>query len=107
MPKLKDKGAYYLNIDENAVSKFELPLFKILDRNKKQFQLELRSGNEEQPLLIKVETEININKSRQTKFFETAVTVNEEQVASQFVEGIVKNLAAKTIFTYGRKVTDF
>ena len=91
MPKLNDKGAYHLN-DENAVYKFELPQFKILDRNKKQFQLELRSGNEEQPLLIKVETEININKSRQTKFFETAVTVNEEQVASQFVEGIVKNL---------------
>ena len=42
---------------------------------------------------------ININKGGQITIIETAVTVNEEQVASQFVEGIVKNLAAKTRFT--------
>ncbi|MGB6295549.1 MAG: hypothetical protein WBF90_05100 [Rivularia sp. (in: cyanobacteria)] len=57
-----------------------------------QFQIKLSSENEKKLLLIKVETEININKGRQINFFETAVTVNEEQVAPQFVEGIIKNL---------------
>jgi hypothetical protein len=55
-----------------------------------QFQADLRSESEEKPLLIKVETEININKGRQINFFETAVTVSEEQVGPQFVEGIIK-----------------
>ncbi|MEM6754194.1 MAG: hypothetical protein AAF630_14615 [Cyanobacteria bacterium P01_C01_bin.38] len=61
-----------------------------------QVQIELRSDSKQKSLLIKVETKININKARQINFFETAVTVNEEQVAPQFVKGIVKNLAAKT-----------
>ncbi len=91
--------SYYLNIDENAVYKFANPQFKIVDNNRPQFQIELRSDSEEKPLLIKVETEININKGRQINLIETAVTVNEEQVAPQFVEGIVKNLAAMTRFT--------
>ncbi|MGB3636098.1 MAG: hypothetical protein WBA39_00675 [Rivularia sp. (in: cyanobacteria)] len=92
MPKLNVNSAYYLNIDKDAVYKFGLPLFKILDNNRLEFQIELRSENGEKPLLIKVETEININKGRQISIIETVVTVNEEQVAPQFVEGIIKNL---------------
>ncbi len=92
LPKLNVNSAYYLSIDEDSVYKFGLPQFKILDSNRLQFQIELRSENEAKPLLIKVETEININKGRQINLIETAVTVNEEQVAPQFVEGIVKNL---------------
>ena len=63
-----------------------------IDDNRLQFQIELRSENEEKPLLIKVETEINLKKGRQITIIETVVTVNEEQVAPQFVEGIIKNL---------------
>ncbi|MGB3761383.1 MAG: hypothetical protein WBA07_34235 [Rivularia sp. (in: cyanobacteria)] len=92
MPKLNVNLKDDLSIDKDAVYKFRLSLFQILENNRLQFQIELRSENGEKPLLIKVETEININKGRQIHFFETAVTVNEEQVAPQFVEGIIKNL---------------
>ncbi len=92
LPKLNVNSAYYLNIDEDSVYKFGLPKFKILDNNRLQFQIELRSDSEEKPLLIKVGTKININKGRQINLIETVVTVNEEQVAPQFVKGIIKNL---------------
>jgi len=92
LPKLKVDSQDYLDIDEDNVYKFANPQFKILDNNRSQFQIELRSEKGEKPLLIKVETKININKGRQITINETVVTVNEEQVASQFVEGIVKNL---------------
>lgn len=90
LSKLNVSSKDYLSIDEDSIDKFGLPQFKILDNNRSQFQIELRSENEEKPLLIKVETEININKGRQINLIETAVTVNEEQVAPQFVEGIEK-----------------
>ncbi|MEO1764955.1 MAG: DUF2993 domain-containing protein [Cyanobacteria bacterium J06629_18] len=92
LPKLKVNSEDFLDIDDDAVYKFANPQFKILDNNRSQFQIELRSEKGEEPLLIKVETKININKGRQITINETAVTVNEEQVAPQFVEGIVKNL---------------
>ncbi len=92
MPKLNVNLKDNLSIDDNAVYNLGLPQFKVLDRNRLQFQIKLRSENEEKPLLIKVETEINIKKGRQITIIETVVTVNEEQVAPQFVEGIIKNL---------------
>ena len=46
-------------------------------------------------MLIKLETGVDISKGRQIKLIETVVTVNQEQVASQFVEEIVKNLNQK------------
>ena len=92
LAKLDVNSKNYLNINEDVVYKFEKPQFQILDNNRLFFQIELRSENDQKPLLIKVETGININKGRQIKLIETLVTVNEEQVASQFVEEIVKNL---------------
>lgn len=92
LPKLKVDSEDFLDIDDDAVYKFANPQFKILDNNRSQFQIELRSEKGEKPLLIKIETKININKGRQITINETVVTVNEEQVAPQFVEGIVKNL---------------
>ena len=92
LPKLEVDSQDFLDIDDDAVYKFANPQFKILGNNRSQFQIELRSEKGEEPLLIKVETKININKGRQITINETVVTVNEEQVAPQFVEGIVKNL---------------
>ncbi len=92
MSKLNVSSKDDLSIDEDSVDKFDLPQFKILDNNRSQFQIELRSENEQKPLLIKVETVRNINKGRQINLIETVVTVNEEQVAPQFVKGIIKNL---------------
>ncbi|MEM1392234.1 MAG: DUF2993 domain-containing protein [Cyanobacteria bacterium P01_H01_bin.150] len=92
LPKFNVNSQDYLNVDDDAVYQFANPQFKILDNNRSQFQIELRSEEGGKPLLIKVETKININKGRQIAINETAVTVNEEQVASQFVEGIVQNL---------------
>ncbi|MGD1909429.1 MAG: DUF2993 domain-containing protein [Rivularia sp. (in: cyanobacteria)] len=90
--KLNVNSKNYLNIDDDAVYKFANPQFQILDRGRLFFQIELRSEDNEKPLLIKVETGIDIKKGRQIKLIETVVTVNEEQVASQFVEGIIKIL---------------
>ena len=92
LPKLKVSSQDLLDIDDDAVYKFANPQFNILGNNRSQFQIELRSEKGEKPLLIKIETKININKGRQITINETVVTVNEEQVAPQFVEGIVKNL---------------
>ncbi|BAY87034.1 hypothetical protein NIES267_65450 [Calothrix parasitica NIES-267] len=92
LPKLEVDSQNFLNVDDDAVYKFANPQFKILGNNRSQFQIELRSEKGEKPLLIKIETKININKGRQITINETVVTVNEEQVAPQFVEGIVKNL---------------
>ena len=92
LPKLEVNSQDFLNVDDDAVYKFANPQFNILGNNRSQFQIELRSEKGEKPLLIKIETKININKGRQITINETVVTVNEEQVAPQFVEGIVKNL---------------
>jgi len=92
LPELQVNSQDLLNIDDDAVYKFANPQFNLLGNNRSQFQIELRSEKGEKPLLIKVETKININKGRQITINETVVTVNEEQVAPQFVEGIVKNL---------------
>ena len=90
LPKLEVDSQNFLDVD--AVYKFANPKFNILGNNRSQFQIELRSEKGGKPLLIKIETKININKGRQITINETVVTVNEEQVAPQFVEGIVKNL---------------
>jgi len=93
LSKLNVNTKDYVNLEEDAVYKFANPQFQILDHNRLFFQIELRSENNEKLLLIKVETGVNIiNKGKQIQLIETVVTVNEEQVASQFVEGIVKNL---------------
>lgn len=92
LAKLNVNSKDYLSVDDDAVYKFANPQFQILDRGRLFFQIELRSEDNEKPLLIKVETGIDIKKGRQIKLIETVVTVNEEQVASQFVEGIIKNL---------------
>ena len=95
LTKLNVNSTKYLNSDSQSVYKFANPQFKILDNNHLFFQVELRSENEEKPLLIKLETGVDISKGRQIKLIETVVTVNQEQVASQFVEEIVKNLNQK------------
>ncbi|AFY58804.1 Protein of unknown function (DUF2993) [Rivularia sp. PCC 7116] len=92
LPKLKLDSKDYINIDDDAVYKFANPQFNVLDNNKLFFQVELRSEEDKKPLLIKVEAGLKIKKGRQIQLIETVVTVNEEQVASQFVEGIVENL---------------
>jgi len=93
LSKLNVNTKDYVNLEEDAVYKFANPQFQILDDSRLFFQIELRSENNEKLLLIKVETGVNIiNKGKQIQLIETVVTVNEEQVASQFVEGIVKNL---------------
>ncbi|MEO1376040.1 MAG: DUF2993 domain-containing protein [Cyanobacteria bacterium J06635_10] len=92
LAKLNVNSKDYLSVDDDVVYKFANPQFQILDGDRLFFQIELRSEDSEKSLLIKVETGIDIKKGREIKLIETVVTVNEEQVASQFVEGIIKNL---------------
>jgi len=89
--KLNVDSVGSLNTKTDSGYNFINPQVKFLANNRLLFRVELQEGKGK-PLLIRVESGLNIVSGRRIQLISPVVAVNEEEVPPQFVNEIVNNL---------------
>lgn len=77
---------------------FVNPHLELLANNRLRFQVELTEANTK-PLVIRVETRLNLIARRQLQLLEPIIYVNEEKVPEQLVKAITNNLGKQLNLT--------
>lgn len=77
---------------------FVNPHLEFLVNNRLRFQVELTEANTK-PLVIRVETRLNLIARRQLQLLEPVIYVNEEKVPEQLVKAIANNLGKQLDLT--------
>lgn len=80
------------NTRYNSVYNFVNPNVKFLANNRLSLQVELQEKGLEKPLLIRVESGLNIVSGRNIQLVDPIVAANGEEVPPQFVNAIVNNI---------------
>jgi hypothetical protein len=92
LQKLKIKTGNSSNTGYNSVYNFVNPNVKFLANNRLSLQVELQEKGLEKPLLIRVESGLNILGGKNIQLVDPIVAANGEEVPPQFVNAIVNNI---------------
>ncbi|MBF2063878.1 MAG: DUF2993 domain-containing protein [Calothrix sp. C42_A2020_038] len=90
--KLNITSAGTVNTAPEPVYRIANPKVKFLANQRIGFQVEIQEENNTEPLLIKIETGIEIEAGRRLKLIHPVAKVNEEEVPTRFLNVIVNNL---------------
>lgn len=91
LQKLKINDGFS-NTGYNSVYNFVNPNVKFLANNRLSLQVELQEKGLEKPLLIRVESGLNIVGGKNIQLVDPIVAANGEEVPPQFVNAIVNNI---------------
>lgn len=91
LQKLKINDGFS-NTGYNSVYNFVNPNVKFLANNRLNLQVELQEKGLEKPLLIRVESGLNIVGGKNIQLVDPIVAANGEEVPPQFVNAIVNNI---------------
>lgn len=78
--------------DYNSVYKFANQNVKFLANNRLSFQVELQEEGQKKPILIKIETGLNIIGGKNIQLVNAVVAANGEEVPNQVLNQIVNNV---------------
>lgn len=92
LQKLKINTGNSSNTGYNSVYNFVNPNVKFLANNRLNLQVELQEKGLEKPLLIRVESGLNIVGGKNIQLVDPIVAANGEEVPPQFVNAIVNNI---------------
>ncbi|MBW4501152.1 MAG: DUF2993 domain-containing protein [Scytonema hyalinum WJT4-NPBG1] len=92
LQKLKINTGNSSNTGYNSVYNFVNPNVKFLANNRLSLQVELQEKGLEKPLLIRVESGLNIVGGKNIQLVDPIVAANGEEVPPQFVNAIVNNI---------------
>lgn len=92
LQKLKINTGNSSNTGYNSVYNFVNPNVNFLANNRLSLQVELQEKGLEKPLLIRVESGLNIVGGKNIQLVDPIVAANGEEVPPQFVNAIVNNI---------------
>lgn len=92
LQKLKINTGNSSNTGYNSVYNFVNPNVNFLANNRLSLQVELQEKGLEKPLLIRVESGLNILGGKNIQLVDPIVAANGEEVPPQFVNAIVNNI---------------
>ncbi|ARV61719.1 hypothetical protein BZZ01_26630 [Nostocales cyanobacterium HT-58-2] len=95
LQKLKINTSDSSNTKNNSVYNFQNPNITFLANNRLSFQVELQEKNLEKPLLIRVESGLNIVDGKNIQLVDPVVAANGEEVPPQLVNAVVNNVSKR------------